>query len=714
MSEELFAEEVKFPEDLDSMLSMSIQYEKLQGIMKFMLDLLKRHEQGLRISFSKHNVSTPEIMSLHSFKENVEVRVSQMEKTINKASIKLEEVKTNLDNRGDTVETLKFLLNMITSHDTDIIVSKRQIIEILQEKRSTELRLQMLETSLKEIQTKSASEKTSEYSEKIMDEKKYRPSMEKTQSISDMSSEDNLKIYESTSRPVSTTKETSQDTLSYKVPSRRYYKKPRKSSDNLLLPVNEAEIPEDSLQSGKITSMKSQIKEVLIVPEIINTSLPLFEPNPLEEKLKSPSKFTFQLTSPQIPEHLKELMTRVQIIEKILETAAETSEVKTRLGKLESMQKIIEGVLDSCEPLTLKNREEIMKIVRGLKTLESEMVNKLNTEEFDAIKSLVIALASGSPKHNPSTIIPTREINMIRMLEKKLAEIEIAISDVVKVYPENIEEVIIKLKRIERKMDIKADGAEVEELKKIVNELMETNKTLTSALQSREKTPITQNQRITDSTVFASINRRLSSFEEILRNLKIPYGIDLTHIWEEIKKIWEASRTVTSALEEFKKLEGARISEIRQTIEGKADMDALKVLEMKTKKAAHEFSEQVNSQFAEKIELRRGLKYLEALIKTQDYVKTKPEGDDAMLARKPLGGWSCASCEKKLDTLTGKVANHSPWGKMPYRDPSERILKAGPGYSKMLTTLQIDTLRSSEDITLPSIRHTDRSITPQP
>ena len=141
-----------------------------------------------------------------------------------------------------------------------------------------------------------------------------------------------------------------------------------------------------------------------------------------------------------------------------MESPEENNEVKSRLGKLEGMYKFIEGVLDSCEPITLRNRDEIMRVVRGLKNLETEMVNKLNTEEFDAIKTLVIALASGSPRHNPAPVVPTSEINMIRVLEKKIADIEIAISDVVKIYPENIEEVVLKLRRIEKKLEAKADA----------------------------------------------------------------------------------------------------------------------------------------------------------------------------------------------------------------------------------------------------------------
>lgn len=30
---------------------------------------------------------------------------------------------------------------------------------------------------------------------------------------------------------------------------------------------------------------------------------------------------------------------------------------------------------------------------------------------------------------------------------------------------------------------------------------------------------------------------------------------------------------------------------------------------------------------------------------------------DAMISKKPLGGWSCVSCEKKLKNLTGEIAD---------------------------------------------------------
>lgn len=97
--------------------------------------------------------------------------------------------------------------------------------------------------------------------------------------------------------------------------------------------------------------------------------------------------------------------------------------------------------------------------------------------------------------------------------------------------------------------------------------------------------------------------------------------------------------------------------------------------------------------FADKNDTRKALKYLERMIR--DYlegVKMKAEGDDAMFAKKPLGGWSCASCETNLETLIGRRAEYQPWRKVPYRDPADRLARVGPGFSRMLANVQADSV----------------------
>jgi hypothetical protein len=66
--------------------------------------------------------------------------------------------------------------------------------------------------------------------------------------------------------------------------------------------------------------------------------------------------------------------------------------------------------------------------------------------------------------------------------------------------------------------------------------------------------------------------------------------------------------------------------------------------------------------------------------------------DDAMFTKKPLGGTSCASCAKDVIDLYGKRQDFLPWGKLPFRDPSERIARVGQGFSKMLSMINPDQL----------------------
>ncbi len=55
--------------------------------------------------------------------------------------------------------------------------------------------------------------------------------------------------------------------------------------------------------------------------------------------------------------------------------------------------------------------------------------------------------------------------------------------------------------------------------------------------------------------------------------------------------------------------------------------------------------------------------------------------EDAMFTKKPLGGMSCASCEKNIINLHGIKADYTPWNRFPFRDPSERIARVSNRYS---------------------------------
>lgn len=68
----------------------------------------------------------------------------------------------------------------------------------------------------------------------------------------------------------------------------------------------------------------------------------------------------------------------------------------------------------------------------------------------------------------------------------------------------------------------------------------------------------------------------------------------------------------------------------------------------------------------------------------QARIANQPGGDNAILAKKPLGGWSCASCEKNLTNMIKESNEFTAWNRMPFRDPNDKLKKVGQGFSKIL------------------------------
>ena len=96
----------------------------------------------------------------------------------------------------------------------------------------------------------------------------------------------------------------------------------------------------------------------------------------------------------------------------------------------------------------------------------------------------------------------------------------------------------------------------------------------------------------------------------------------------------------------------------------------------------NEIVKALTKQLADKNDTKKALKLLERQLKNlYDLFMTKGHNhaheheDDAMFTKKPLGGTSCASCEKDIVNLYGKKADYIAWGKFPFRDPAERIAR---------------------------------------
>lgn len=130
----------------------------------------------------------------------------------------------------------------------------------------------------------------------------------------------------------------------------------------------------------------------------------------------------------------------------------------------------------------------------------------------------------------------------------------------------------------------------------------------------------------------------------------------------------------------------------------KADKTALSELDTTIMLRLNDIVAALTKQFADKAETKKALKLLERQVKNlYDLFMSKgnnAQDEDAMFSKKPLGGFSCASCEKDLVNLYGRKVEFMPWSKLPFRDPSERIARVGQGFSKMLSMINPDQLSS--------------------
>jgi len=91
----------------------------------------------------------------------------------------------------------------------------------------------------------------------------------------------------------------------------------------------------------------------------------------------------------------------------------------------------------------------------------------------------------------------------------------------------------------------------------------------------------------------------------------------------------------------------------------------------------------LTKRFGDKPEAKRGIRSLEAQIKRlydmyYSLVPFREPAEDPIFIKKPLGGYSCASCEKEVGDLYS-LANQPPeyagWNRFPAHEPNERAPK---------------------------------------
>jgi hypothetical protein len=123
------------------------------------------------------------------------------------------------------------------------------------------------------------------------------------------------------------------------------------------------------------------------------------------------------------------------------------------------------------------------------------------------------------------------------------------------------------------------------------------------------------------------------------------------------------------------------IDDIITALKSKAGDKDMKNLEDYLTSKIEELKLNSQKKFADKLETSKNVKYLDAQVKhiIDVYIKKMEKGDNWLLAKKPVNGFACASCEAYIGDLHDNN-QHVPWNKYPIRDPNDKAYRVNYYY----------------------------------
>lgn len=450
------------------------------------------------------------------------------------------------------------------------------------------------------------------------------------------------------------------------------------NSNNLVSNSQKIEQNQSSIESNekRIEQLEGKVQEVLNNFK----NLPAQTPEP--PKTDSNGDYS------ELDARIQDILTKVYELEAQVK-ALESNSQQNALSELEKL-------CQNNQNRTEKNHSEIDTLKDKLKELEESLRQKVDSDDFDALRSQ----ASGSGGSQPGPSISTKDLNLLRELSKKFEEQRQQLENLKDFTPELLQDILSRLSGLESELTKKADKSNLDELQKQIRKLrneLDRLESITKSLEDRPaptggESPLASSPSV-DSSKLNSINRRLNLAEEQLRSLLLPEDEDLLSVIQQVYRNRDDILELNDKLDKIWRDILNRFKEVEDLLSSKCGLGDLEALKNEIQERVIAVCDEMGKKFATKNELKKGLLYLEKKINELNPIpKTKREGEDAMFATKPLGGWSCASCAKQLEKLMGRVGSFNAWNKLPHRDPQDRIARAGPGFSRILATVQPELL----------------------
>lgn len=383
-----------------------------------------------------------------------------------------------------------------------------------------------------------------------------------------------------------------------------------------------------------------------------------------EETLKNKNEIANILAQEQM--HHRAFNNLKEDTEKLVNT--EIPQIKEQITK--NKQHIDIQTQENYDKLTKRIEDMNLELQANIKNFE-DMMKNLN-HDSDRIK----------PKRSNQEIgFNEQDQKLLKDVNKRVLELDRTF----KVFSQsiNIEHVKSEISRISDNLIYKVNGQDHHELKETVNglthqmtfmkdtmsQLMEDRKIIDDMNWLRKKV-----ENLSSSMLNLKITDNDSSNSHQLKNF-ITDGSKYLEVavFNDFQKSYiREMDPLKRGYDELKRY----VEEILLTLKTKASDKDLKNLEEFLSAKIEELKLSTHKKFADKIDTQKNVKYLDAQIKhiIEVYIKKMERGDNWLLAKKPVNGFSCASCEGYLGDLQDKN-QFVAWNKYPVRDPSEKAYR---------------------------------------
>ena len=162
--------------------------------------------------------------------------------------------------------------------------------------------------------------------------------------------------------------------------------------------------------------------------------------------------------------------------------------------------------------------------------------------------------------------------------------------------------------------------------------------------------------------------------------------LDLATFNEFIKAYQKDVDKIEKNIEDIRRL----ITELTDVLKTKASGEDMKTFEGVINYKLEELKILCVKKFSDKVDTNKNFKYMDSQIKyiTNIIMRKYDKNESWLIAKKPLGGNICASCEAYIGELKGKE-DYLVWNKYPNRE-KEKNYRIGNGFSHMLNMLNLD------------------------